>query len=91
MGYPGRNFHYLASEGELGVAPSHSSPVSTNTEASLATEQQALLFLYCFKKYRSFSWNRAAATVRYKYKQEQNLFIEQRSSLCQILQKLHLK
>jgi hypothetical protein len=35
MGYPGRNFHYLASEGDLGVAPSHSSPVSTNTEASL--------------------------------------------------------
>jgi hypothetical protein len=85
MGYPGRNFHYLASEGDLGVAPSHSSPVSTNTEASLATEQQLLLFLYCFKKYRSFSWNRAAAiVVPLLFQKVQKLLLEQSSRHCSL-------
>jgi hypothetical protein len=55
MGYPGRNFHYLASEGDLGVAPSHSSPVSTNTEASLATEQQPYYCSFTVSKSTDYS------------------------------------
>jgi hypothetical protein len=84
--------------------------VSKSTEASVGTEQQPLLFLYCFKKYRSFTCNRAEAIIvpvlfqkvqkllleqssRHcsLSKQELNLYMEQRSSLCQILQELHLE